>query len=188
MGAGSHGSRPLVTMLQRLGRLLARRKPFESTGPMDSLSFGELCGELERLASSVLRKAGVDPETVSIDVERAGRAGDARPVLRVMVRLVRWDPRSAMRLLLGIAHVERGLHRAVASSWVAESSHLEGLWLHPAGTMLEPSSLRQLASVLETCGNGFTASEGSGWDSSSGGHQDADYAPTMPSRLGERPD
>ena len=62
------GSGPLVTMLQRLGRLLARRKPFESTGPMDSPSLGELRGELEGLTSSVLRKAGVDPEFVSIDV------------------------------------------------------------------------------------------------------------------------
>ena len=181
------GSGPLVTMLQRLGRLLARRKPFESTGPMDSPSLGELRGELEGLTSSVLRKAGVDPEFVSIDVERAGHAGDGRPVLRVMVRLVRWESRSALRLLLGIAHVERGLHRAVASSWVAESSHLEGLWLHPAGALLDASSLRQLAAVLETCGNGFTPSETSGWDPGSGG-QDAAYAPTMPSRLGERPD
>lgn len=176
-------------MLQRFKkRLLAdRAKPFAATtgAAMDSLSLGELRGELEQLARSVLHQAGIDQTCVSLTVEHVGTAPDRRPVLRTMIDLVRWEPASAVRLFLGLAHIERAMRRTVTTSWIAESCHFAGVWLHPADAILEGICLRHLASALGSCDKSFSASESSAWAPSTS--PDA-YAPTMPSRLGESAD
>lgn len=171
-------------MLQRFKkRLLAERaKPFAPTGTaMDPLPLGELRGELEQLTTSVLHKAGIDPQCVTVKIEQFGTTPDKRPVMRTMMELVRWEPASALRLLVGLAHIERGMRRAVASSWVAESCHFAGVWLHTGEAALEPTSLRHLASVLGSHDQGFTSSESSAWSASTG--PDNAYAATVPSQL-----
>lgn len=171
-------------MLRRFKKrlLTEKEKPFAPTGAaMDSLSLGEIRGELERIAGSVLHKAGIDPTCVSVNVEHVGTTPDRRPVLRTMIDLVRWEPTSAVRLLLGLAHIERGMRRTVTSSWVGEGCQFAGVWLHPADAALETSSLRYLASALGSCDKAFTATDSSTWAPSTS--PDA-YAQTMPSRLG----
>lgn len=170
-------------MLQYLKRrfLSNRLRQFDPTSVQaDSMSLGEMQGELERLAKAVLLKAGVDPACIVLRAEPAGTSRDRRPVLRVMMDFVRWDATSALRLLLGLAHIERAMQRAVASSWIADSCHFAGVWLHPSTSAFEASSLRHLAHALASSDKAFASSGNSTWDS--GSAHDAAYAPTVPGR------
>lgn len=148
------------------------------------MSLRELQEELERVASSVLQKAGVDASCTALTVVPVGGGSDRRPVLRVMIDFVRWDPTSALRLLLGLAHIERGMRRAVANSWAAESCDFAGAWLHASDAVLEAANLRHLAGALGTCDKGFASSGNSTWDASSA--PTTAYAPTVPGPLRDR--
>src|SRR3954465_11367093 len=83
------------------------------------------------------------------------------PVLRCIIARGKWDTKSAMRLLLGLAHIERAVHRSVAASWVSHAIHFGGVWLHPSHSILQGPGIKQLASVLSSleresrsCGGG----------------------------------
>lgn len=174
-------------MLQYFKRrfLSNRLRQFDPTSVQaDSLSLGEMQGELERLAKAVLQKAGVDPSCVVLKVEPVASGRDRRPVLRVMVDFVRWEATSALRLLLGLAHIERAMQRAVANSWIADSCRFAGVWLHPSTAAFETSSLRHLAHALASSDKAFASSGNSTWDS--GSAQDTAHAPTVPGRPDER--
>src|SRR5215217_6697354 len=88
---------------------------------------GQLQAELEQLTAQVLQRADVCLTCVSITIEHAGTAEDQLPVLRSMIALARWDTKPAMRLVLGLAHIERAMHRAVATSWFSHAAHFGGV-------------------------------------------------------------
>lgn len=182
-------------MLQQLKKRLFsnRAKQFDPTGiRIESLLPGELEGELHQMSLSILRKAGVDPTCLVLDVEQVAQACSARPSFRIMVAMVRWDPRSTLRLLLGIAHIERGMRRSFAHSWARESCEFAGIWLHPTDSLLESASLRHLASALSNIDGGLGMSGDSTWDpttaplSDTSPASDPAYAPTIPSKLTDR--
>jgi len=142
-------------MFQHLGRGLwphSSGKPFEPTGlHVDEFSVEHLQDELEQLTIRVLQKAGVNPTCVTIAIEHVGAARDGRPLLRTMIALTQWDADCALRLLLGTGHIERAIRRALGTSWLSDTAHFGGVWVHPSNEVLERSSgLRQLASALTT--------------------------------------
>lgn len=158
-------------MLHRLKqRLLPQRaRPFEPTAvSLQGFSLEEVQGELLQIARSVLRRAGVDPGCVAVAIERVGSATASPPALRMMVSLVRWDQTTALHLLLGLAHIERAVRRAIAASWVADSCEFGGVWVHPTPAILESANLRQLASMLSSRGREAPATGDSAWAASSG--------------------
>jgi hypothetical protein len=68
-----------------------------------------------------------------------------------MIALTQWDADCALRLLLGVGHIERAIRRALGTSWLSDTAHFGGVWVHPSNEVLERSSgLRQLASALTT--------------------------------------
>jgi hypothetical protein len=142
-------------MFQHLGRLWPHGSAnrFEPTGlHLDEYSVEQLQDELEQVTVRVLQKAGVHPACVAITIEHAATAADGRPLLRTMVALTQWDTDSALRLLLGVAHIERGMRRALGASWLSEAVHFGGVWVHPSNEILDGSSsgMRQLAAALGT--------------------------------------
>lgn len=170
-------------MLHRLKqRLLPDRvRPFDPTGvSMESFSLDEVEAELLRIMKAVLRRAGIDPACVTLTVERAGVGSGRRPVFRSMIEFTRWEPTTALHLLLGLAHIERAMRRSVAASWAAESCHFAGVWVHPSEAILESRNLRHLASMVAGRKE-FSASGDSTWSASSA-PQPA-YEETVPSRL-----
>ena len=129
----------------RSGRL------FDPTGlHLGEDSIEQLQDELEQLTVRVLQKAGVTPGCVTIAIEHVATSRDGRPLLRAMVALTQWDADGALRLLLGVGHIERALRRAVDASWLSETSHFGGVWVNPSSDVLERSGLRQLAAALST--------------------------------------
>jgi hypothetical protein len=142
-------------MFQHLGRRLwphGSGRQFEPTGlHLDEYSIEHLQDELEQLTIRVLQKAGVNPACVTIAVEHVGATRDGRPLLRAMIALTQWDADCALRLLLGIAHIERAMRRTLGTSWLSDAAHFGGVWVHTANEVLESSSgRRQLAWALTT--------------------------------------
>lgn len=153
--------------------------PYGSTGiRADGFSLDQLRDELEQLTRQVLQRAGVSPACVSITIESvATAAADRVPVLRSMITLVQWDTKSAMRLLLGFAHIERALHRTLAASWLSHSAHFGGVWLHPCEEILQGPGMKQLASLLSSIERGTQSSGDSVWSGES------TFQPSMQSTL-----
>ena len=54
-----------------------------------------------------------------------------------MVRLVRWEHTSAVRLLLSIPLLEARIRKTVRATWLADYSHFAGLWLHASDELRE---------------------------------------------------
>lgn len=142
---------------------------YGSTGfRADGFSLDQLRDELEQLTIQVLQRAGVTPACVSVSIETvAAAAADRVPVLRAMITLVQWDTKSAMRMFLGLAHIERALHRSVAASWLSHAAHFDGVWLHPSREILQGPGMKQLASVLSSLERGTQAPGESVWSGES---------------------
>lgn len=169
-------------MLHRLKQRLRpdRDRPFAPTrASLEEFSLDEAEGELLDITRGVLRRAGVDAGCVALSIERMAAGPERHPTLRTMVSLVRWDPTSALHLLLGLAHIERAMRRSIAASWLAESCHFAGVWVHPSEAILESGNLRQLAAMLGSRSKGFPSSSDSAWAASSG--PQPDYEVTVPS-------
>lgn len=174
-------------MLHRLKQrfLPEKTRQFDPTGvSMESFSLDEVEGELLQISKAVLRRAGVDPACVALTIERVTTGPARQPALRTMVNLVRWESTSALHLLLGLAHIERAMRRSIATSWVAESCHFAGVWVHPSEAILVSAHLRELASMLASSGKGRSGAADSAWAASSAPHPA--YEPTVPSRTKER--
>jgi hypothetical protein len=108
----------------------------------------DLEAEFHSVILEQLVRGGVLEECVSIDVRSLGRAGDGRPVYMGMLRLVRWEPTSALRLLLGLPLLQARVRRAIQSSWMEEVTHFTGLWLHPSGQFEESEAMNDLRTMI----------------------------------------
>lgn len=161
----------MLHSLRRHFSLSPGSKPSGSAkGPTSEVSLGQLRAELEELTLEILRRADVCPSSVSITVEHVSFMADGLPVLRSMIAMQRWDAKSAMRLMLGLAHIERALRRAVAASWFSHVAHFGGVWLHPSDALLQSAGPRELASLLSSLEKGIqTPSEEAVWGPESKG-------------------
>jgi hypothetical protein len=112
-----------------------------------SLDEDELREEIRAQAEAVLRKGGVNLSCVEAEIRLMGHAKD-KPLFWCLLRLVRWERSSGLRLLLGLPHIERALRRQLAGSWVAEASLFGGIWMHPSTKLLESEGMKELAAVL----------------------------------------
>lgn len=86
--------------------------------------------EYQSLIASQFRRMGIAPGCVTIEVRKIGQSPEGLDVLVGLVRLVRWDHDSALRVLLGLPLLEAKLRRALRSTWLADFSYFGGLWLH----------------------------------------------------------
>jgi hypothetical protein len=133
------------------------RVPAPAPGPdadatsRDGDPTGGLDVEYQQLVTAQLARSGISLNCATVEVRRLGRSPDGFDVFVGMVRLHRWERRSALRLLVGLPLLEKRVRRVVRSSWLADYSHFGGLWLH-ASEQLEkttgPRELRQLLMAL----------------------------------------
>ena len=104
-------------------------------------------GEYRAEVRRQLKRFGVPSELVSIDIRTAGSA-DGKPVFMVMLRLVNWQQRPGVRLLLGLPILELNARKAIQASWLSEVSHFGGLWLHPSSQLKQSSAVAQIVELL----------------------------------------
>lgn len=104
--------------------------------------------EYQSLIAAQFRRWGVSNQCITIEVRRVGQAHDGFDVFAGMVRLVRWDRDSALRVMLGLPLLEAKIRKAVRATWLADYSHFAGLWLHASERMKVPGELRELLATL----------------------------------------
>ncbi|HSI53986.1 MAG: hypothetical protein ACAH21_09035 [Ramlibacter sp.] len=104
-------------------------------------------GEYRAEVRRQLKKLGVPAEMVAIDIRSAGSADD-KPVFMVMLRLVTWQQRPGVRLLLGLPILELNARKAFQASWLSEVSHFGGLWLHPSSQLKQSNAVAQVQELL----------------------------------------
>ena len=85
---------------------------------------------------------------MTIEVRKIGQAPDGYDVFVGMVRLVRWERHSALRVLLGLPLLEAKIRKTVRATWLADYSHFTGLWLHTSEQLQVPDELRELLGAL----------------------------------------
>ena len=110
----------------------------------------EIQAEYRACIDEVLARAGVASECVEVEIRHLGTPRDGRPAFSAMVRLVAWERHSGLRVLLGLPMLERGARRLIGASWVGDTSHFAGLWLHPSGQIIDRALLKELGADLGT--------------------------------------
>ena len=104
--------------------------------------------EYQGLIAAQFRRWGVSNQCITIEVRRVGQAPDGFDVFAGMVRLVRWERDSTLRVMLGLPLMEAKIRKAVRATWLADYSHFAGLWLHASERMKVPGELRELLAAV----------------------------------------
>lgn len=104
--------------------------------------------DYQGLIASHFRRWGVSNHCITIEVRKIGQAPDGFDVFVGLVRLVRWERESALRVMLGVPLLEAKIRKAVRATWLADYSHFGGLWLHASERMKVPAELRELLGAL----------------------------------------
>ena len=126
--------------------------------------------EYEDIVRAQLTKLGVPLETVEVEVRPAGAMQDGRNIYLGMVRLVRWHPRTSLRLLVALPLLELKTRQSLETTWLMDVSHFGGLWVHASSTLRTAEvmgDIREAVAQLEL-GMGNTPSGGgdAGWSAS----------------------
>jgi len=71
---------------------------------------------------------------------RADRVGfrtmqDGRKVYLAMVRLVKWEARTTLRLLVALPLLEAKTRQSLETTWLMDVSHFGGLWVHASSSL-----------------------------------------------------
>ncbi len=104
--------------------------------------------EYQSLIAAQLRRWGVSNQCITVEVRRVGQGADGYDVFAGMLRLVRWDRDSTLRVMLGLPLLEAKIRKTVRATWLADYSHFAGLWLHASERMKAPGELRELLAAV----------------------------------------
>jgi hypothetical protein len=111
-------------------------------------SVDEISEEYRSLIIDQLVRGGVSPACVDIEVKQGGKARDGRFIFIGMLRLARWERKSAVRLLVGLPILESRLRRIVRGSWLHDLSYFGGVWLHASGQLQDSHAMEDLRLLL----------------------------------------
>lgn len=78
-----------------------------------------------------LRRYEIPGDIVVVEVRESGECG-GHPIFYGALRLIGWERKAVVRLLLGLPLIELSVRKAIATTWVEDVSHFDGLWLHPS--------------------------------------------------------
>lgn len=137
-------------------------------------SSSQLSGEgLEREYEDVVRaqlaRLGVPLETVEVEVRPAGTMKDGRAVYLGMVRLVKWHPRTSLRLLVALPVLEAKTRQSLDTTWLTDVSHFGGLWVHASTAVRTDgvlSDIRAAITQLELAATQAGSTAEPGWSAS----------------------
>lgn len=104
--------------------------------------------EYHGLIAMQLRRMGIAPDSISIEVRPVGKGPHGFDVLVGMVRLHRWDRVSALRVLVGLPLLEAKVRKMVRGSWLADFSYFGGLWLHASEQVHAAPGAEELRDLL----------------------------------------
>lgn len=133
-----------------LARDARRRLDAERDTALDSaLPRGDgLEAEYETLIANQCQRWGIAEASFTVEVRQLGRGRDGMALYAGMLRLVRWERDSALRMLLGLPLLEAKIRRVVGGLWLCEVSRFGGLWLHASGQLQDTAAMKELRQAM----------------------------------------
>ena len=102
-----------------------------------------------------LKRFGIPPDMVTVEIGEAGLSDDGHPMFHAMLRIVAWQRKPGVRLLLGLPLLEHSIRKALDATWLSEVSHFGGVWMQPSGLLdngAAASEIRGMIHALEAIG------------------------------------
>jgi hypothetical protein len=167
----STGTEPFPTMI------FARRstpEPAEHESAQTHYS-SQLAGEglereYEELVRAQLVRLGVPLENVEVEVRSAGTMQDGRKVYLAMVRLVKWEARTTLRLLIALPLLEAKTRQSLETTWLTDVSHFGGLWVHASSSLRDSEVMGDIREAIKLLELGAQAPDSmpaeAGWSTS----------------------
>ena len=118
--------------------------------------------EYEEVVWAQLARLGIPHETVEVEVRPAGTMKDGRSVYLCMVRLVTWDARTSLRLLVALPLLEAKTRQSLDTTWLTDVSHFGGLWVHAATAVRTGEVLGDIRDAVVRLELGAAAAEAGG--------------------------
>ncbi|MBI5276263.1 MAG: hypothetical protein HY854_07360 [Burkholderiales bacterium] len=142
-----------------LPRMFQREDPNNpETDVGSSVQRGEgLDFEYRMLVLEQLERGGISEGCLDIEIRSLGAGTDGRLVFAGMLRLAKWEPRSALRVLLGLPLLQAKVRKSVRNSWLHDLSHFAGLWLHPSGQFEEGAPMNDLRTMIQRLEQAYAA-------------------------------
>lgn len=103
--------------------------------------------EYQQQIQEQLARFGVPPDVAVVEMRHAG-IFEGLPVMLAMVRLIAWQRKPAMRLLLGLPLLELNVRRTLQSTWLVDVSHFGGLWLHPSSQLERSNAAAEIRTLI----------------------------------------
>ena len=103
-----------------------------------------------------LKRFGIPPDMVMVEIGEAGLSDDGHPKFHAMLRIVAWQRKPGVRLLLGLPLLEHSIRKALEATWLHEVSQFGGVWLQPSGLLdggVAGSEIRGMIQALEAIGS-----------------------------------
>lgn len=104
--------------------------------------------EYEDIVRAQLSRLGVPQDTVEVEVRPAGAMQDGRNIYLGMVRLVKWEARTSLRLLVALPLLEAKTRQSLDTTWLADVSHFGGLWVHASAALRSNEVLSDIREVV----------------------------------------
>lgn len=95
-----------------------------------------------------LRRYHIPGETVTVEIREVGQV-EGHPVFQGILRLVSWQRKPVVRLLLGLPLLESSVRKAISTTWLEDVSHFDGLWLH-ASSQFGAEGMTHLRTLILT--------------------------------------
>jgi hypothetical protein len=159
--------------------IFAKRSPRPEPAENDSVQTqysSQLAGdglerEYEELVRVQIDRLGVPLEDVEVEVRPAGTRNDGRKIYLGMVRLVKWSPRTSLRLLVALPLLEAKTRQSLETTWFTDVSHFGGLWVHASSSLRHGEVMDDIREAVRTLELGTPAPDSlpasdAGWSAS----------------------
>jgi len=136
-----------ILKLFHLGPTSGNEDPETKVNPSDQRG-DNLEADIHEVILEQLARGGVLEDCLAIDVRALGRAADGRQVYLALVRLTRWEEKSALRLLLGLPLLQAKVRKSIQSGWLDQLVSFSGLWLHPSSQFEDAAPMNDLRAMI----------------------------------------
>jgi hypothetical protein len=136
-------------MKRIIERVFPRNAPEQPSHVSSQLTNSDIESYYQRLVGECLRRLLVPPDSVAIEVRRAGSGPTGLTSYAAYVRILRWDPVLTPVLLQNAPVVDERVRKAASISVILQQTHFGGIWFQAtSATAGAPTTLQGIATEL----------------------------------------
>ena len=115
-------------MKSMIGRLFERKAPQLAASNSSQLTNSDIENYYLKILGECLRRMLVSPDSIDVEVRRAGTGPTGLTAFAGYVRILRWDPVLTPVLLQNMPVIDARIRKVVAASVILEHTHFVGIW------------------------------------------------------------